>query len=161
MSVCPDFRRIDRSFQTATRAKPAWPGAGVASDASSAARRGRFAWPAGCARLAEPGPEPVDLRLDLRGRLLVALAVRRDVVEAHRLAEDDADRLELPRPPAERAADRRRDDGDTLLERHHRGARHRGARHAGALARPLDEDPERLAAADDLAHRAHRVAVGR
>ena len=58
------------------------------------------------------------------------------------------------------AVDRRADHGSVLVDRDHRRAGLDGARHAGSLARPLDEQPERMADAHDLAHRAHGVAIG-
>ena len=51
-------------------------------------------------------------------------------------------------------------DRHVLLERDHRRAGLASPGYAAPLPRPLDEEPERVAVADDLAHQPDRLAVG-
>src|SRR5262245_19967477 len=121
--------------------------------------RRREIWAAVLVQAAEPAPEPVDLALDQCRAFAVALAGARNPLEAHRLAPGDRDRLEVAQLPELRPVDRRRHDRDVLLERDHRRPGHRLARQAVLLARPLDEEPERVAVTHDLAHRTDGLAV--
>src|SRR5204863_3279275 len=75
-------------------------------------RRYCVAWarPAGLVQVAQPTPEAVDLALDLRRGLAVALRAARHAVELHRLAPGDRDRRESPELPALRAVHRTADD---------------------------------------------------
>src|SRR3954452_7119958 len=106
---------------------------------------------AGLVQVAQPRPLPVQLALDLGRRGAVALAVAREAVEAHRLAERHGDRREVADLPRLRAVDRSDDDRDILLQRRHRRARLHGSWNAGRLARSLREDAEHIAVAHDLA----------
>src|SRR5664280_330775 len=68
--------------------------------------------------------------------------------------------MKIPGPPGLAATHRRRQHRYVLLQCNHGGAGHRLAGHTGVLPRSLDEDAERLAGAGDLAHLAHRFAIG-
>ena len=132
----PSERRVTGSVSAAAR--------------RSAAARGGTAWRGAARRRScrsrSHSQSRCSSRLDLGGRLAVALAAARQPVEAHRLAPRDRDRREVADLPGLRAVDR---------------ARRRPARppaaptiaapgctspgHAAALPRPLDEDAERVA----------------
>src|SRR5690349_1379335 len=67
--------------------------------------------------------------------------------------------MEVPELPRLRAVNRAADDRHLLLHRDHRRARLHDSGHARALPRPLDEDAEAAALADDLAHPPHRLTI--
>src|SRR5215218_10053521 len=103
--------------------------------------------------------ELLELRLHLLGCLPVALAALRQAVEPERLPPCDRDGVVVARLPLVRAVDRSGDDRDPLLQRDHRRTGLNLARHSRELAHPLDEEPERTAFADGLAHLPDRVPV--
>src|SRR6185312_14442677 len=108
--------------------------------------------PARLVQVAQPGPEPVQLRLDLRRRLPVALAAARQPLEAHWLAPGDRDRREVAGLPVLRAVDRGADHRHVLLQRDHRSTRLDVPGNAAVLTGSLDEDAERVAVTHDLPH---------
>src|SRR5579859_6260279 len=125
-----------------------------------AAGRNRVARPTRLVQVAQPGPEAVQLVLDLLRGLAVSLAASRQAVEAHRLAKRDGDRREVAELPGLRAVDRSADHGDVLLQGDHRCAGLHVPGHAAPLSRSLDEHAERLPRAHDFPHLAHGLAVG-
>src|SRR5207249_1425366 len=110
-------------------------------------------------QLDEPAPQPVYLVLDEGRRLAVALARAGDPFEHHRLTPDDRDRTPSAEAPELGAMDRGRHDGHPLLLCNHGRAGKRLAWDSGSLARSLDEEPERVALANDLPHEPHGLAV--
>src|SRR3954464_6171296 len=79
--------------------------------------------------------------------------------QVDRLAECDRDGMEVAEPPVLRALDRAADDRHALLHGDHR----RTGKHLAGLTllpRPLREHAERFAAPHDVAHDAHRLAIG-
>jgi hypothetical protein len=68
--------------------------------------------------------------------------------------------MEVADLPVLRSVDRGRHDRDVLLEGDHRCAGLRLAGDSASLPRALDEEPERVAVAHDLAHDSHRLAIG-
>src|SRR5262249_9543242 len=107
----------------------------------------------------EPVEQHLDPPLDLRRRLLVALAALRQALKAQRLPEGDRARGEVAELPVLRAVDGDPDRRAVLRERDHRGARLRRAGPAGFLPRALDEEPNDVALARSLSHLADRDAV--
>src|SRR3954453_23667069 len=79
--------------------------------------------------------------------------------QVDRLAEGDRDGMEVAEPPVLRALDRAAHDRHALLHSDHR----RTGKHLAGLTllpRPLREHPQRIAAPDDVAHDADRLAIG-
>src|SRR3954447_18469919 len=79
--------------------------------------------------------------------------------QVDRLTEGDRHRMEVAEAPVLRALDRAADDWHSLLHSDHR----RTGKHLAGLTllpRPLREHAQRIAAPDDVAHDADRLAIG-
>src|SRR4051812_8974055 len=160
----PTIATVPSSPATSPASPDKWLGVSFAIAPSHFAQRsGRWSRVQGATELVhvhQEVPQRPDRAADLARGLAVALAVRRQAAEVHRLAPGDRDRVEVSELPELAAGDRGGHDRDALLQRDHRGAALRLARHAALLPRPFDEEPDGAAVRDELTREAHRLAVG-
>src|SRR5207244_3633252 len=109
-------------------------------------------------RLRRLPPETVDRLLDDHGALLVTAPVRREAVEADRMAEHGGAGSAVRERPAERI-ETARDDRHALLESDHHRAGVGGPRIAETLPGAFHEHPDDVALPGQPARDADRVAV--